>query len=44
VILLLAYLFIYVLKFNRRYWVWLLSAAGFVVALKLAIERVGELG
>jgi len=39
-ILLLAYLFIYLVKLNRRYWVWLLSSAGFIVALKIAIERV----
>lgn len=39
VILLVAYLFIYLIKLNRRYWVWLLSAAGFIVALKIAIER-----
>lgn len=38
-ILLLAYLFIYLIKLNRRYWVWLLSSAGFIVALKIAIER-----
>ena len=38
-ILLLAYLFVYLIKLNRRYWVTLLSAAGFVVALKIAIER-----
>ncbi len=40
IILLVAYLFIYLLKLNRRYWVWLLSAAGFIVALKIAMERV----
>jgi hypothetical protein len=39
-ILLVAYVFIYLLKLNRRYWVWLLSAAGFIVALKIAVERV----
>lgn len=39
-ILLLAYLFIYLIHLNRRYWVWLLSSAGFIVALKIAIERV----
>lgn len=38
-ILLLAYLFVYIIKLNRRYWVSLLSAAGFIVALKIAIER-----
>jgi hypothetical protein len=38
-ILLLAYLFVYLIKLNRRYWVTLLSAAGFIVALKIAIDR-----
>lgn len=38
-ILLLAYLFVYIINLNRRYWVSLLSAAGFVIALKIAIER-----
>jgi len=40
IILVLAYFFIYILKLNRRYWVWILSATGFIVALKLAIERL----
>jgi hypothetical protein len=39
-ILLAAYLFIYFVKLNRRYWVWLLSSAGFIVALKIAVERL----
>jgi hypothetical protein len=39
-ILLTAYLFIYLMKLNRRYWVWLLSSAGFIVALKIAVERL----
>jgi hypothetical protein len=39
-ILLVAYLFIYMIRLNRRYWVWLLSSAGFLVALKIAIERL----
>lgn len=39
-ILLVAYLFIYLIKLNRRYWVWLLSSAGFIVALKIAVERL----
>ena len=38
-ILLLAYLVVYTIRLNRRYWVTLLSAAGFIVALKIAIER-----
>ncbi|MBD0331795.1 MAG: HupE/UreJ family protein [Chitinophagaceae bacterium] len=38
-ILLLAYIFIYLIRCNRKYWVWLLSAIGFIVALKLTIER-----
>lgn len=38
-ILLLAYLVVYIIRLNRRYWVTLLSAAGFIVALKIAIER-----
>ena len=38
-ILLLAYLAVYIIRLNRRYWVTLLSAAGFIVALKIAIER-----
>jgi uncharacterized membrane-anchored protein YitT (DUF2179 family) len=38
-ILLLAYLAVFIIRFNRRYWVTLLSAAGFIVALKIAIER-----
>jgi hypothetical protein len=39
IILLLAYVFIYLIHLNRRYWVWLLSGIGFIVALKIAIER-----
>lgn len=38
-ILLLAYLAVYIIRFNRRYWVTLLSTAAFIVALKIAIER-----
>jgi uncharacterized membrane-anchored protein YitT (DUF2179 family) len=38
-ILLLAYLFVFIINLNRRYWVTLLSAAGFIVALKIAIDR-----
>lgn len=38
-ILLLAYLAVFIIRLNRRYWVSLLSAAGFIVALKIAIER-----
>ena len=38
-ILLLAYLAVYIMRLNRRYWVSLCSAAGFIVALKIAIER-----
>lgn len=38
-ILLLAYLAIFIMRINRRYWVMLLSAVGFIVALKIAIER-----
>lgn len=38
-ILLLGYLFIYVFRLNRRWWIWIISAVVFIVALKLAIER-----
>lgn len=38
-LLLLAYVFVYVLKLNRRWWVWGVSGAVFIVALKIAIER-----
>ncbi|HYG49629.1 MAG TPA: HupE/UreJ family protein, partial [Flavobacteriales bacterium] len=39
IILLLAYLFIYILRLNRRWWIWGISAIVFIVALKIAIER-----
>ncbi len=39
-ILLLAYLFIHLLKLNKRFWVFLLSAGTFVLALKMALERI----
>ncbi len=39
-ILLLAYLFIHILKLNKRFWVFLLSAGTFVLALKMALERI----
>jgi uncharacterized membrane protein YbhN (UPF0104 family) len=42
-ILVLAYIFIYLLRLNRRWWIYLLSAIGFIVALKIAIERFQEL-
>lgn len=42
-ILLLAYVFIYLLRLNRRWWIFLLSGIGLVVALKIAIERIQEL-
>jgi uncharacterized membrane-anchored protein YitT (DUF2179 family) len=38
-ILLVATAFIYLLRGNRRWWIIGLSAIGFIVALKLAIER-----
>jgi drug/metabolite transporter (DMT)-like permease len=38
-ILLLAYLFVNRLRVNRRWWIILLSAIGFIVALKMAIDR-----
>ena len=39
IILLLAYLFIYVFRLNRCWWIWIISAVVFIVALKIAIER-----
>lgn len=36
----LAWVAVYRLALNRRWWVWGLSAAVFIVALKLAIERI----
>ncbi len=38
-VLLLAYFFIHTLRLNRRWWIWIISAGVFVVALKMAIER-----
>jgi hypothetical protein len=43
IILLLSFLFVNKLKVNRREWVIFVSAAAFSIALKMAIERVGEL-
>lgn len=39
IILLLAFLFIYFFRVNRRWWIWGISAVVFLVALKIAIER-----
>lgn len=39
-ILIMAYLFINLFKLNKRFWVILLSAGTFVLALKMAIERL----
>jgi hypothetical protein len=39
IILLVAYLFIYLIKLNRRWWVWTISAAAFLIALKISIAR-----
>jgi hypothetical protein len=43
IILLFSFLFVNKLKVNRREWVIFVSAAAFSIALKMAIERVGEL-
>ncbi len=39
ILLLLAHLFIFYLKVNRRYWIIFISAAVLLVSLKMAIER-----
>lgn len=38
-VLLLAYLVIHKIGFNRRWWIWLLSGVVFIIALKLIAER-----
>lgn len=38
-ILLLSYFFIYVLRLNRRWWIWFISGGVFFVALKIVFER-----
>ena len=43
IVLFLSYLFVHVLKANRREWVIFVSAAAFSIALKMAIERVNDL-
>jgi hypothetical protein len=39
ILLLLAHIFIYFLKINRRYWIITISAVVLVVSIKMAIER-----
>ena len=43
IILAISFLFVELLKVNRREWVIFVSAAAFSIALKMAIERIGEL-
>ena len=43
IILLISYLFVQLLKVNRREWVIFTSAASFSVALQMALQRVGAL-
>jgi len=43
IVLLISFLFVQLLKINRREWVIFVSAAAFSIALKMALERVGEL-
>ena len=38
-LLLLAYLVVHIIGFNRRWWIWVLSASVFILALKLIVER-----
>lgn len=38
-LLLLAYLMVHIIGVNRRWWIWLLSGAVFILALKLIVER-----
>jgi hypothetical protein len=42
-ILLISFLFVNVVKVNRREWVIFLSAAAFSIALKMALDRIGDL-
>jgi HupE/UreJ protein len=42
-ILLISYLFVQLLKVNRREWVIFTSAAAFSVAMQMALQRLGEL-
>lgn len=39
ILLLLAHIFIFYLKFNRRYWIFSISALVLIISLKMAIER-----
>jgi hypothetical protein len=43
IILLVSYLMVDILKLQRKWWVWALSAVAFCIALKIIIERVDEL-
>jgi len=43
IVLLISFLFVQLLKVNRREWVIFASAAAFSIALKLALERISEL-
>jgi hypothetical protein len=43
IVLLISFLFVQLLKINRREWVIFVSAAAFSIALKMAIERISEL-
>ena len=43
IILLIAYIFVDLLKINRRDWVIFLSAGVFGLAIKMALERIGQL-
>ena len=42
-ILLISFLFVQLIKVNRRDWVIFVSAAAFSIALKMALERISEL-
>jgi hypothetical protein len=43
IVLMISFLFVQLLKINRREWVIFASAAAFSIALKMAMERVGQL-
>jgi hypothetical protein len=43
IVLTISFLFVQLLKVNRREWVIFVSAAAFSIALKMAVERIGPL-
>ncbi len=39
IILLIAYVFVYIIRLNRRWWIWFISAGVIIIALKMVIDR-----